>query len=52
MGAPRQTVRDDDEVQWMVYGTPAHQIMIYFQNERVVALPRGAGAPVYSDVPQ
>jgi len=51
MGAPRQTVRKNDEVQWMVYGTPAHRFMIYFQNERVVALPRSEETPAYSSVP-
>ena len=51
MGAPRQTMRDDGEVRWMVYGTSAHQVMIYFRDERVVALPRSAAAPVYSDAP-
>jgi len=51
MGPPRQTVRENGDVQWMVYGTPAHQVMIYFRDERVVALPRSGAAPVYSGVP-
>ena len=51
MGPPRQTVQENGDVQWMVYGTSAHQVMIYFRNERVVALPRRGAAPVYSGVP-
>lgn len=51
LGPPRQTVRENGDVQWMVYGTSAHRVMIYFRDDRVVALPRDAEAPVYSGVP-
>ena len=50
MGKPYRTIRENGAVQWMMYGTPAHRLMIYFQNERVMAVPRSAEDRAYSDI--
>ena len=49
MGAPVRTIREDGDVQWMVYGMSARRLMIYFQDERVVAVPRRPGPRAYTD---
>lgn len=39
LGPPEQTIPSTDTVQWMEYGSSIHRFRIYFDNNRVKALP-------------
>lgn len=43
MGEPRRTVRSNGELQWMVYGSSAQRVLIYFQGNKVEAIPQNSG---------
>ena len=51
MGQPRRTVRTDGEIQWMVYGTSAQRVLIYFQGNKVEAIPKSNGGKHVPELP-
>lgn len=39
LGPPGQTIHSGDAVQWMEYGTAPQRVRIYFEDNRVKAVP-------------
>ena len=45
LGPPQRTIRRDGQLRWMVYGTSAQRLLIYFRHEKVVAVPQRGDQP-------